>query len=311
MDNNKVSPLFNYIGGKTWLKSYLIKEVESLSNTKIDSYCEPFAGGLGAFLGVAELLLEKNIKNITLNDINKKLINLYCAVKDKPQELIATYIKIETDYKKLIPSDALLLHKTKDKIILKEKLKPAELFFQNKRKLFNKEEEQLSSASLLLFLQGHCFNGVYRENTKGEYNTPFNWESKTYTEENISKKIMNLNNLFRKFNIAFTSVSFEDIKYSHNCLYYLDPPYLNEDELVENKYNKSGFSLEKQKELINKIKNVPFIYSNHDSNILIDEFNTIGKNVKIQKIARKNIISASTESRKKDKIEILVSSILS
>ena len=93
MEYKKVSTLFNYIGGKGWLKETLRLEISSiLKNSSIDTYVEPFSGGLGAFLNIYDILIKNNIKKVILNDINAKIINFYTTVKENPELLIKEYI---------------------------------------------------------------------------------------------------------------------------------------------------------------------------------------------------------------------------
>lgn len=336
MDNKTI---FNYIGGKTWLKEYLRKEVLnqltilSSINSTIDlnkySYCEPFAGGLGAFLNISDILLKFNIKNIALNDINYKLINFYEVVNHQKEKLLNHYLSLELEYQKTLPQEILLktLHRTKDQEKLKPLLKSSNEFYNKIRTLFNQLAQKLSHekedfinqiktsqnelnielASYLLFLQNHCFNGVYRENLKGEHNTPYNWESKSFDYKKTLEKIEAVHTLFNQFNIQFSSLNVEVLPFKPSCLYYLDPPYIN-DSIAENKYNQEAFSKTKQLSLIQKLKGLNFIYSNHYNSILIDEFKKENIAINIQTIARKNIISASKESRKEDKLELLISS---
>lgn len=309
MADKKTMTLFNYIGGKTWLKEHLKKEVAHLLGKKnLTHYVEPFAGGLGAFLGVYETLLNYGVKNIILNDINTKLINFYTIVRDNPDELVKEYVLLENEYVLTIPEAAKILHKTKDKVILKTLLKSSEEYYKKVRDNFNKAQTATESAASLLFLQNHCFNGVYRENSKGGYNTPFNWEARIYTEEKMREKVMAVHDLFKQFNLEFSNKSFQELTFNEYSLYYLDPPYINEIEALENQYHKDSFNVEKQKQLIQTIKHSAFIYSNHDNDLLLNEFKNNGIMVDIKKIPRKNIISASNESRKTDKVEILVSS---
>ena len=98
-----------------------------------------------------------------------------------------------------------------------------------------------------------------------------------------------------------------DFIFDKNSFYYLDPPYLNEDE-VENKYNKEHFDKKQQLNLISMLNGISFVYSNHNSDIIIDAFNLHKKEYVIEIVKRKNIISASVESRKEDKEEIIVAS---
>lgn len=309
MKNKKVMTLFNYIGGKGWLRDQLRVSIqESLNQNKhLDTYVEPFAGGLGAFLNIYDLLKENHIQNVILNDINKKLIAFYQIVQQYPKELVAEYLFIEKTFAQKIPQEVLALHKTKDKDKLKILLKDAENYYKEIRKEYNNLTKPLEIAARLLFLQNHCFNGVYRENSKGEYNTPFNWEGKVYTEQKIQEKVNAVHDIFKLFNIKFSTESFLNLNYNTKTLYYLDPPYINEVEALENQYHQDSFNVEKQKLLIEKIKNSAFIYSNHDHSLLLEEFKKHNIKIEVKKIARKNIISASNESRKNDKIEILIS----
>lgn len=309
MEYRKVGTLFNYIGGKGWLKDRLRLETDSVLKNNIDitMYVEPFAGGLGAFLGIYDVLLENNVRKIILNDINTKIINFYSIVKTSPHSLIKEYMIIENEYKNLILSETRKLNKTKDKLLIKEQLKKACDYYMAVREAFNHTETVgVQSAARLLFLQNHCFNGVYRENSKGFYNTPFNWDHKVFEENKIIKKVEDVHEVFKLFDIELRSGSFEDLEFTSNALYYLDPPYINEDELVENKYSKGGFDAKMQLLLIKSIENVPFIYSNHKHPLLLSEFNNMAGEITVNEIGRKNIISASNESRKTDKLEILV-----
>jgi len=310
MAEQKVSPLFKYIGGKSWLKNYLSSELKKMfeANPRIDTYVEPFAGGLGAFLSVSNILLEHGVKNVILNDINSKLIGFYENVYKNHDALINGYVVLENEYAKTIPVDFHKYDKKKDKEQIKLALEGAVQFFYRIRSLFNQETDPLKNSIYLLFLQTHCFNGIYRENSNGGYNTPFNWDSRIVSEDKIRDKIMSVVDLFDKFEITFSNKSYADLDYSLNAVYYLDPPYINEENLVENKYHKESFGLESQRDLIKKVEYSNFIYSNHDNTVLIDEFEKLSIEFNVQKIARKNIISASNESRKTDKMEILVSS---
>lgn len=303
MTKEKTKPLFKYIGGKSWLRDELRKNVsECLTNKKLSTYVEPFAGGLGSFLSVYDILLENNVKNVILSDINEKLIFTYKIIKDNPEEFIKEFLLVESSFVNCINKG---WKNIKDKNELKINLKEAERFFNKIKKEFNvnKNIVDVKQSARLVFLQKHAFNGVYRENSKGDYNTPFNWSGSNMLD-NIEMKVKEMNILFNKFNLQFINQSFELIEYNEDTLYYLDPPYINE-EIGENKYNKDIFSIDTQITLINKIKDVSFIYSNHKSEILLKELNKIS-NLKIQEINRKNIMSSSSESRKQDKIEILV-----
>lgn len=312
MKQQTVSPLFKYIGGKSWLKDELNNTVNKVLKAQpdIDTYVEPFAGGLGAFLGVADSLIKNNITKVVLNDINIKLIQFYKNVYTNSELLIEKYMEVENAYAETVPLIFFTYDKKKDKEIIKESLIPASQFFNQIRSAFNVEQDSIMNSAYLLFLQTHCFNGIYRENSKGGYNTPYNWDARIISEDKTREKINNVLRVFNQFEIKFTTGSYDLLDYSLNALYYLDPPYINEDDVMENAYHKDGFGIIQQEDLIDKMQHSSFIYSNHSNDKLIEMFKSKNINVDVKFIPRKNIISASNESRKTDKLEILVTNTL-
>lgn len=308
MTKKIVKPLFKYIGGKSWLKNELSIELNKILsfNPKLDTYVEPFAGGLGAFLGIYETLIQYNVKNVILADINLGLINIYGHIYKEKDVLIDNIISIERNFLNFIPDN---IKTITDKIEIKNLLKGAEQFFKEIRKDFNhhKNENTIIQSSRLIFLQKHSFNGVYRENSKGEYNTPFNWSGSSMLGT-IENRVNELFDVFNLFNIQFITESYQKIDYSIDNVYYLDPPYINE-QIIENKYNKDSFDLKEQLSLIEAIKNLNFIYSNHYSEVLIKELKS-NPNIDIKKIPRKNIMSSNAETRKTDKFEMLATNLL-
>lgn len=301
-----VKPLFKYIGGKTWLKEKLRQELISVLDKKvIDMYVEPFAGALGSFLSIYDILWQYGIKNVVLSDINPVLIKTYCLIKDNPEILIDNFIRFEKHFVEICAIEDI---KKLSKEEIKSSLFAANCYFNDVKKKFNESKgiDNEEQCARLIFLQKHSFNGIYRENLKGQYNTPFNWSVADMLDD-IYPKVMALHTIFNQFNLSFLTKSFIDINYNENNLYYLDPPYLNTDT-GENKYNKESFSLSEQLMLIDKIKDTSFIYSNHAHSALIEQFEKL-ESIRIEYIDRKNTISASTESRKKDKKEILITRI--
>jgi DNA adenine methylase len=304
MNNEKtIKPLFKYIGGKTWLRDKLREKVSYIleSQNDITTYVEPFAGGLGAFLSIYDLLSQKGIKKVILSDINFTLINIYKDIKEQSSELEKEILALENGFIKTIPDS---MSKLSSKEETKKALVDAEKFFKSVRQDFNREKNtsNIAQSARLIFLQKHSFNGVYRENSKGDYNTPFNWSPNNMIDT-ISLRISELKSVFDLFDISFQNLSYESLDYEPSSLFYLDPPYANE-EIIENKYNKVQFDKKMQLDLIFKVKNLNFIYSNHPVNFIIDELEKI-KNIDMEFVSRKNIMSASSESRKDDKSEIL------
>ena len=310
--------LFKWIGGKKWLSKNLISETSSidLSNKKV--YIEPFVGGMGAFLAIFQELKKYNFEKIILNDVNETIISTYNLVKTHPQEICDFTTKLEKDYDNSISDKSIhSLNKTKDKEKVKLGLKEAELFYKKVRTRFNKLkkiqskkfEEKIETAAIFLFLQDHSFNGVYRENNSGEYNTPFNWDNKKYIIENRHKTINDYSTFFKENHIEFTNLCvfklLEEYSSNHSDSFiYLDPPYLNENEKNENQYNKDHFGLKEQKKLLKTLESFDcFLFSNHLMPIFEEYFSKDGHSYK--SIGRKNIMTSKKEDRSKEILEIL------
>ena len=292
------------------MRNHLREGVSSIiDNHHITRYVEPFCGGLGAFFSVYDILVKNGIKDIVLNDINHHLLTFYKAVNECPMTLIKDYMTLEHAFESTIPIGIHSIDRKNDAETYKLEMRNAETFYKKIREQFNSNQfDGAMHGAHLLFLQKHCFNGIYRENSKGHHNVPFNWEYKSFKEDDIKQSIMNASQAFSHFSIQFTNCSFKDMEFQNTDLIYADPPYLNEKDLNENKYSKGGFTLEDQVTLIEKLASHCFLYSNHDNPLLIDALNVANTDdgVEILRLSRKNIISSSSESRKNDKIEILV-----
>lgn len=309
--------LFKWIGGKSWLKEKLTKEYAKLNITNKSIYIEPFIGGMGSFKAILPILKENNIKKIILNDINKELIEVYKTVKKNHKELIKQYINIEKEFEDEIKDKTVYkLDKTKDKDKVKILLKECELYFKNKRVEYNilkheknlNKQKEIKKSAVFLFLQTHCFNGIYRENGKGNYNTPFNWTPNKKNLKIEEDKIIQYYHFFKNNDIIFENLDVFDLLKKYNnykeITLYLDPPYLNISETNENKYNKEHFDKNAQLKLLEELtKYDSFIFSNHLNKIFENYFTQ--KNNSFITVNRKNIMTSKVENRKNDKIEIL------
>ena len=138
--------------GKTQLLDECINHFPRLAQRKNLTYVEPFVGG-GAVL--FKLLWEyPNIKKAVINDINQDLINTYRVVKEELEALIDELSKIQAEYLQMGENER------------KE-------YFLTNRALFNsKRSSKVKAAALFIFLNRTCFNGLYRVNSKGEFNVP-------------------------------------------------------------------------------------------------------------------------------------------
>lgn len=213
-----ITPIVKWVGGKR----QLLPEIRNkLPNPKIYStYCEPFLGGGAVFFDMKP-------QRAIVNDLNKELINLYLVIKNNVDELIEDLTKHE------ITSE----------------------YFYEIRKLDRDEDlfsqmSNIEKASRTLYLNKTCYNGLYRVNQKGQFNTPYG----RYKNPNIvnEPQLRALSHYFNEADIRFLSKDYSDVleMLDEDSFVYLDPPY---DPVSETSsftdYNSGGFGREEQKRL--------------------------------------------------------------
>ncbi|MCH5291535.1 MAG: Dam family site-specific DNA-(adenine-N6)-methyltransferase, partial [Treponema sp.] len=147
-------PFVKWAGGK----SQLLAEIRAKYPQRVERYCEPFVGG-GAVL--FDVLQTFHPEQVLINDINAELMSTYAQVRDNVENLIAMLSGLQTRYRSQGADEN-------------------KAFFYEKRGRYNQiklngsESESLEKAALFIFLNKTCFNGLYRVNSKGLFNVPFN-----------------------------------------------------------------------------------------------------------------------------------------
>lgn len=211
--NRLVAPVLKWVGGKR----QLIDNLSPLLPKRITSYYEPFVGG-GALL----FHLQPNTAHI--NDINKDLICVYNVIRENVDNLI----------KEL------------------KKYKNESAFFYSVRDWDRDREKYCSlsdveKAARIIYLNKTCYNGLYRVNNAGEFNSPFgNYRNPNIVNEPVLRAV---SAYFNGATIYFSSVDYEEalegIKKS--SFVYFDPPY---DPISETAsftgYSRGGFSKDDQ-----------------------------------------------------------------
>ncbi len=221
----KGKPFVKWAGGKRSIIDKLIK----LSPDNYDTYYEPFVGG-GA------MLFELAPKNAVINDYNIELMNVYKCIKDERNfNLMCKELnKHETNHSEEYYYEIRNLDKDKKK--------------------FNKLADY-KRAARTIYLNKACFNGLYRVNSKNEFNVPFGKKSKINTYDGINLGIvysfLNLNDI--KILSADFETAVKDAK--KGDFIYFDPPY-DSDTSTFNSYTENGFGKEEQKRLSNVFKDL-------------------------------------------------------
>ncbi len=210
-------PFLKWVGGK----GQLLEQFKNLFPKKYNKYYEPFVGG-----GAVFFYLKPESGHI--NDINEVLINTYKIIKTKPHDLIELLRDLEDKF-----------HKSKDE-------NKKEFYYDIREKFNDIKKPNLQKSAYLIFLNKTCFNGMYRENSKGGFNVPFGqYKNPTILNES---NILEVSKLLK--HIEITNTSFEECleNAEKGDFIYFDPPYypLNKTSSFTT-YSKDNF-LEKEQE---------------------------------------------------------------
>lgn len=224
-------PFVKWLGGKTRLTGQILKYCPN----NIETYVEPLVGGGAVMFGI--LNSRPDIKNIIINDINFPLMNTYRVIKENPNELIA-YLK---RYEKLYLVNDFDI-RTKIYYLNRDRFNDLKQDLTMRSSL----AKRIEYASLLIFLNKTCFNGLYRENSKGLFNTPHGkYKNPTICD---TSNILECSELFNKVNLQIYNMEFEDFldtissKFGKNTFVYFDPPYKPISETSAfTSYTKNGF----------------------------------------------------------------------
>ena len=262
IDNtNYYKPIIKWAGGKSKIFSQLEPKLpKELFNGNIKKYYEPFFGGGAVFFNILRYV---QFNECIISDINEELILFYRVVKNDPEKLFHFIKKFYTEY-------SILSEKDKEK------------YFYDIRSTYNYERFNISyedysylfipRAAQLLFLNRTCYNGLFRQNLRGEFNVPFG--------KNYSPPIVNGENLFfiskllKKVDLRcddFQNVC-KEIDGSDSFVYF-DPPYkpISKKGGFTN-YHKSNFTEKDQIRLLNIINKL------NDKNVKIMMNNSCGNN---------------------------------
>lgn len=232
--NKKIKPFLKWAGGKTQLLPVISEKLPD-NIDMLTRYVEPFIGAGAVFFNFAK---SNHFDEYIINDINDKLINLYIVIRDNVEELIFELDSIRAEYIEL------------------EEMENKSEYFYARRDEFNRTNElTVRMAALFIFLNKTCFNGLYRVNSNGEFNVPFN-KSKNpsiFEEEQLREisKLLNLKTEDGQPKVKILNKSFEELDeyIDRNTFVYLDPPYRPVTKGGFNTYNKSSFNDEEQERL--------------------------------------------------------------
>lgn len=262
--NPLVMPILKWVGGKRQLLSELRKRMPK----GITQYVEPFVGG-GA------LFFDRQPSCAILNDSNTELINVYCQIRDSIDELLA--------------------------LLSQMKNTPEEFYRirQQDRDGGLAELSDVERAARIIYLNKTCYNGLFRVNSHGEFNSPFGYyKNPNIVNESVLRAVsayLANRKLVLKcgdYNAALKSLR-------KGAFVYFDPPY---DPVSSSAsftgYTQSGFDADEQERLCDVCKSLnrrgfKFMLSNSDT----DRINTLYKDFIIEKVAAKRNINSDGNGR--------------
>jgi DNA adenine methylase len=210
--NIKARPFLKWVGGKRQLVHKFSKFYpEELIKGRIKKYYEPFLGGGAVFFNVAS---NYNLKSSILCDINDELVLTYKVVRNDVEKLIEFLQRYRTYYLGL-SSD-----------------KRREYYYEMRTNYnlqrFNIDYNKYSAdwiprAAQMIFLNKTCYNGLFRVNSKGEFNSPIGHYAnpQIFDQENL----INASRLLSRSEII--NADFKDLKIENadEAFIYFDPPY--------------------------------------------------------------------------------------
>ena len=242
--NKLVAPVLKWVGGKR----QLLETFRPLLPKRITTYCEPFVGG-GALL----FALQPNTAYI--NDINPELILVYTVIKENVDGLIAELEKFENS---------------------------AEQFYAvrdwDRDREYYESLSDVQKAARVLYLNKTCFNGLYRVNNAGEFNSPFG----NYRNPNIvnAPVLRAVSAYFNSADIHMTTMDYADVlrNVPKGAFVYLDPPYDPVSETASfTGYSRGGFSRDDQIRLREccddlNARGIKFMLSNSATDFITEQY---------------------------------------
>ncbi len=286
-------PFLKWVGGKRQLLSQFEDLYpEELKYKRIENYFEPFVGGGAVFFDVVQ---KYEIQNAYLYDINEELILCYLVIQKDVNKLLEFLNKYDKSYKKL------------------NEKKQQEFYYElrdaynlNRFNIdYNKYSDTwIPRAAQTIFLNKTCFNGLFRFNSKGAFNSP----QGKYKNPRIVDEA-NLLNVSKLLEIAvIRRADFREIRHDmrEHSFVYFDPPYRPISETASfTSYSKFNFEDDEQIQLASLFFDLhnqghKLMLSNSDpKNVNPDDnfFETIYSNFKISRVDAKRSINSNPDKR--------------
>lgn len=264
--NLLLSPMLKWVGGKR----QLLSQITPMINKKCSVYVEPFIGG-GA------VLFNMQPKKAIINDYNKELINVYKMVRDNLDELV----------------ELLKIH---------EENNSSDYYYEIRaldRDALFKNMSMVEKAARIIYLNKTCYNGLYRVNSSGQFNSPYGrYKNPNIVNEPVLKAI---SKYFNENDIKITNGDYKEAlkDLDKEAFVYLDPPYMPISSSSSfTRYTEGGFNYSSQvdlKEECDKLteQGIRFVQSNSDC----PEIRELYRDYKIKTVKAKRAINSVAKKR--------------
>lgn len=267
MSHVSAAPFVKWAGGKR----QLLPQIKERMPERYHDYYEPFVGGGAVVFDVLPA-------NALINDSNKALINTYRQICNAPEGFLKAVKNLDEgmweDGKKYYYS---LREHYNDKLM--------------------KAEYDVELAALFVFINKHCFNGLYRVNGKGLFNVPYNGSRRSSVDESvileISKYLQGVTIIDGDFEKACKEAKEGDFV-------FIDSPYAPLNPTSFESYTKEGFDIESHKRLAKfydelTARGCYCMLTNHNTELINKLYGN--KGYKIDVVSVKRMINSDASNR--------------
>ena len=269
-----ISPFVKWAGGKR----QLLAEIKARMPKKYIGYYEPFVGGGAVLFGLLP-------NNAVINDINEALINAYLKIRDDTEHFITTLKKIDD-------------HIGRD----------GKQYYYSLRDLYNQKltnnEFDVELAALFVFINKHCFNGLYRVNSKGLFNVPYNNSIRASYDE-ISIRMTA--NYLKAIDITVGDFEVACVNAKRGDFIFFDSPYAPLNPTSFEAYTKEGFTVDNHERLARLYdalteRGCYCMLTNHNTELINELYRNKGYKIDIVNVKR--MINSDAANRKGQEIII-------
>lgn len=267
MSNSSVAPFVKWAGGKR----QLIPQIRERMPEKYNDYYEPFIGG-GA------VIFDLLPANALINDINKALINTYRTICNEPDAFLIEVNRLDNDM-----------------------WEDGKKYYYTIREHYNdklmRSEYDVELAALFVFINKHCFNGLYRVNGKGLFNVPYNNSRRVSVDEDViiatSEYLRGVTIIDGDFEQACKNAKKGDFV-------FIDSPYAPLNPTSFESYTKEGFDIESHKRLAKLYDELTArgcycMLTNHNTELINELYGN--KDYKIDVVSVKRMINSDASNR--------------